>query len=123
DQLGADLVELEGGPALPAPVVARLHLEPEVAESVLPFEVHAVERVGDPADTALAERDPHVRIPLEDRGADDRRPDVDQVHLKPGRAREEPGASGEARLLLAPARRHRWEPGEGQRAAHAGPPA
>ena len=61
DQLGADAVELEGGLALPPPVVARLHLEPEVGEAVLPLEVHAVERVGNPADAALAERDAHVR--------------------------------------------------------------
>src|ERR1700675_1290433 len=32
DQLGADAVELEGAFALPAPVVARLHLEAQVAE-------------------------------------------------------------------------------------------
>ena len=62
DQLGADAVELERGLALPPPVVARLHLEAEVGEAVLPLEVHAVERVGYPADAALAEGDAHVGI-------------------------------------------------------------
>src|SRR5215813_2804519 len=57
DQLGADAVELECGLALPPPVVARLHREPEVAETILPLEVHAIEGVGDPADAALAEGD------------------------------------------------------------------
>src|SRR5439155_5246872 len=57
DQLGADAVELERPLALAAPVVARLHRESEVAETVLPLEVHPVERIGDPADPALAERD------------------------------------------------------------------
>src|SRR5437899_8293022 len=69
DQLGADLIELERRPALSPPVVARLHLEPEIPEAVFPLEVHAVERVRDPADAALAEGDPDVRIPLEDGGA------------------------------------------------------
>src|SRR4030095_1091158 len=40
DELGADAVELESGLALPLPVVAGLHGEAEVAEAVLPFEVH-----------------------------------------------------------------------------------
>src|SRR5215468_12392865 len=65
DQLGADAVELEGGLALPPPVVAGLHREAEVAEAVLPLEVHAVERVRHPADAALAEGDPHARVALE----------------------------------------------------------
>src|SRR6185436_19428345 len=37
DELGADAVELEGALALPAPVVARLHREAEIAEAVLPL--------------------------------------------------------------------------------------
>src|SRR5215471_9326153 len=57
DELGADPVELEGRLALPPPVVAGLHLEPQVVEAVLPLEVHAVEGVGNPADAALAEGD------------------------------------------------------------------
>src|SRR5262249_41484920 len=72
DELGADAVELEGALALAAPVVARLHLEPEIAEAVFPLEVHAIERVGDPADAALAERDADVRVALEHGGADHR---------------------------------------------------
>src|SRR5262250_2840789 len=54
DELGADPVEREGRLALPPPVVAGLHLEPQVVEAVLPLEVHAVEGVGNPADAALA---------------------------------------------------------------------
>src|SRR5215831_7582868 len=65
DELGADAVELERGLALPTPVVAGLHGETEVAEAVLPLEVHAIERVGNPADAAFAEGDPQARIPLE----------------------------------------------------------
>src|SRR5437016_11764856 len=68
DQLGADRIELEGGPALPAPVVARLHREAEIAEAVLPLEVHPVERVGDPDDPSLAERYADVRVALQHRG-------------------------------------------------------
>src|SRR4029450_7249709 len=45
DQLAADAVELERALALAPPVVAWLHGEAEVAEAVLPLEVHAVERV------------------------------------------------------------------------------
>src|SRR5947209_1472155 len=65
DELGADPVELERGLALAPPVVARLHREAEVAEAILPLEVHAIERVGDPADATLAERDPEARMALE----------------------------------------------------------
>src|SRR5215475_13067020 len=68
DELGADAVELERALALPAPVVAGLHGEAEVAEAVLPLEVHAVERVGDPPDAALAEGDADVGVALEDGG-------------------------------------------------------
>src|SRR5262249_47581262 len=100
----ADLVELERGLALPAPVVARLHREPEVAEAVLPLEVHAVKRVRDPTDSALAERDADVRIALENRGADHRGQDVDQVHLEARHAREERGPAGLPGLALAYAR-------------------
>src|SRR5499426_935151 len=95
DHLRADPVELEGRLALAPPVVARLHREPEVAEAVFPLEVHAVERVGDPADAALAERDLQVRVPLEHRGADDRGQDVDQVHLEPTDALEQRSPTGE----------------------------
>src|SRR5216117_3630388 len=65
DQLGADPVELKRGLALPAPVVARLHREAEIAEAVLPLEVHPVQGVGEPADTALAEGDPDPGVALE----------------------------------------------------------
>src|SRR5262249_2268112 len=105
DQFGADRIELEGRPALPAPVVARLHREAEIAEAVLPLEVHAIERVWDPADAALAERDPDVGIALEHRRTDNRRQDVDQVQLESGDAREERRAAGLARLALAHTRR------------------
>jgi hypothetical protein len=54
DELCADRVELERRFALAAPIFARLHLD-QVAEPVLVLEIHAVERVGQPADAALAE--------------------------------------------------------------------
>src|SRR5438128_1314938 len=44
DELGADGIELERRLALPAPVLARAHLQSEVAEAVFPLEVHPVER-------------------------------------------------------------------------------
>src|SRR6185295_11004168 len=72
DHLGPDAVELERRLALPPPVVAGLHRETQVAEAVLPLEVHAVEGVGQPADPALSERDPDPGIPLEHRAADHR---------------------------------------------------
>src|SRR6266571_7832070 len=62
DELGTDAVELERRLALAPPVVARLHRQPEVAEAVLPLEVHAVERVRDPADAALPEPDLQIGI-------------------------------------------------------------
>src|SRR5665213_4053167 len=92
DQLGPDAVELEGRLALALPVIARLHLH-QVAETVLVLEIHPVERVGQPADAALAKADPQVGITLQDAGADDRGDDLDQVHL-------EPGHGGELRLAL-----------------------
>src|SRR5260370_842871 len=82
--LGADPVELEGGLALPPPVVTGLHREPEIPEAVLPLEIHPVEGVGDPADAALAEGDADPRVALEDGGADDGGEDVDEVHLEAG---------------------------------------
>src|SRR5882724_6276105 len=48
DQLAADAIELERPLALAPPVVARLHREAEIAEAILPLEVHAVERVRNP---------------------------------------------------------------------------
>src|SRR5207247_2408259 len=87
DQLGPDAVELEGRAALAPPILAGLQLH-QVAEAVLELEIHAVERVGDPADAAFAKADPEVRVPLQDAGADDRGDDVDEVHLEPGDAGE-----------------------------------
>src|SRR3989475_10924869 len=101
DELGADGIELERRLALTAPVLARAHLQSEVAEAVFPLEVHPVERVRDPADTALAERDPDVRVTLEHAGADDGGQDVDEVHLEAGHAGEERGAPGQPGLAIA----------------------
>src|SRR5438067_1719233 len=56
DELGADPVELERRAALPAPIFARLQLH-QVAEPIPVLEIHAVERVGQPADAALAQPD------------------------------------------------------------------
>src|SRR6266566_2554079 len=68
DQLGADRVELERCAALAAPVFARLQLH-QIAETVLEFEIHAVQRIGNPADAALAKADAQIGMPLEDAGA------------------------------------------------------
>src|SRR5438445_685797 len=62
EELHADLVGLEGGLALPPPVLARRHAQAEILELVLPLEVHAVEDVGDPADPALAEHQGDPRM-------------------------------------------------------------
>src|SRR5438552_15014813 len=85
DQFRANPVELEGRPALAPPILARAQLH-QVAEAILELEIHAVERVGDPADPALAKTDPEVRIALQHAGADDRGDDVYEVHLEPGDA-------------------------------------
>ena len=63
DQLGPDLIELEGpgAAALPAPVVARLHLEPRSRKRSPPTRSPSGRARRNPADAALAERDPHVR--------------------------------------------------------------
>src|SRR3989442_11370904 len=53
DQLHADRVGLVRRPALPLPVAARLHLQREVLELVLPLGIHAPQHVGDPADAGL----------------------------------------------------------------------
>src|SRR5215467_9154833 len=101
DVLGADAVELEGGLALPPPVVGGLHGEPEIPEPVLPLEVHAIQRVGDPADAALPEGDADVRVALEYGAANHRGQDVDEVHLETRHAGEHGGALGVAGRPLA----------------------
>src|SRR5207245_9904781 len=65
EELHADLVGLEGGLALPPPVLARSHAQAEILELILPLEVHAVEDVGDPADPALAEHEGDPRMALQ----------------------------------------------------------
>src|SRR5713101_1592788 len=42
EQLNADTIALVGRVALPPPVVTRFHLEIQIFELVLPFEVHVV---------------------------------------------------------------------------------
>src|SRR5262245_31181473 len=65
DELGAHAVVLEGGLALPPPVLTGLQLQRQVLVLILVLEVHAVEHVGDPADAALPEGDLQIRIALE----------------------------------------------------------
>src|ERR1700719_10521 len=117
DELGADPIELEGRAALPAPVFARLEVY-QIAEPILILEIHAVERVGEPADAALAETDAEVRIAFEHPGADDRGDDVDQVHLKTGDVGELRLAAEVTGQALAHAGRHRREGMEVQRQLH-----
>jgi hypothetical protein len=64
DELGADRVERESRLALAAPIFAGLQFHP-VAEAVLEFEIHAVQRIGEPAGAALAKRHFEARIVLE----------------------------------------------------------
>src|SRR3984957_3940620 len=68
DQLGADAVELEGALAVAPPILARLQLH-QVAEAVLELEIHAVERIGEPARAAFPEPDAQRRVAVEDTGA------------------------------------------------------
>src|SRR6059058_2140883 len=58
EQLDADAIRLVGRLALAAPVLARSQAQSEVLELVLPFRIHALEDVRDPADAALADDDP-----------------------------------------------------------------
>ena len=118
DELGADAVELEGRLALAAPVVARLHLQAEVVEAVLPLEVHAVEGIGHPADAALSEGDADARIALEDGAADDGGQDVDEVHLEGGDHGEEGGPADPALGLVEHARIEGREGVEVERQPH-----
>src|SRR5438045_9524692 len=95
DELRADPIELERGAALPAPILARLQFH-QIAEAVLEFEIHAVERVGKPADAALAKAEAHVRVALQHTGADNRGDDIDEYDL-------ESETAGEFRMATASA--------------------
>src|SRR4030095_5491301 len=106
DHLDADAIGLVRGHALPPPVVARLHAEPEVPELVLPLEVHVIEDVGDPADATLADDHAHARMALEHAAVDHRHQDGGHVDLEAADVHGEPGA-GHAEVhrrvdLLAP---------------------
>src|SRR5713101_8603826 len=84
EELHADLVGLEGGLALPPPVLARSHAQAEVLELVLPLEGHAVEDVGDPADPALAEHQGDPRMALEHASVDHAHEHHGHEHLERG---------------------------------------
>src|SRR5262249_45315022 len=115
DQLPADAIELERSLALAPPVVARLHLEAQVPEAILPFEVHPIERIGNPADAALSEGDAHVGIALEHAGTDHRGQDIGEVHLEAGDHGEERRPASGPESLLKLTRRYRRERVEVQR--------
>src|ERR1700730_13888231 len=117
DELGADRVELERRLALAAPIFARLHLD-QIAEAVLILEIHAVERIGQPADAALAERDLEPRMTLQDAGADEGGDDVDEPHLEGRDAGEHRRAANLAGDAFARPRRGRRESVEVQRQLH-----
>src|ERR1700730_3375956 len=117
DELRADRVELERRLALATPVFARLHLD-QVAEAVLILEIHAIERIGQPTDAALAERDLEPRMTLQDAGADEGGNDVDEPHLEGRDAGEHRGAANLAGNPLAGPGRGRREGVEVQRQLH-----
>src|SRR5258705_6069180 len=93
EQLDADTIALVGRIALPPPVVARLHLEIEILELVLPFEVHVVEDVGNPADATLAAHHSEPRMMFEYAGENDRHQGYRHIHLKARDGSREGGAA------------------------------
>src|SRR2546426_415602 len=84
EQLDADAIRLVGRLALAAPVLTRREAEAEVLELVLPFRVHPLEDVRDPADAALADDDAQRRVSLDHAAEDQRRQDGRHVHLEAG---------------------------------------
>src|SRR5207249_10621452 len=82
EQLDADAIRLVGCSALTAPIIARPGAEAEVLGLVLPFRVHALEDVGDPADAALADDNPQCRVTLEHATKDQRHEDRRHVDLE-----------------------------------------
>src|SRR3989441_12807200 len=102
EQLDADAIRLVGRLALAAPVLARPHAEREVLELVLPFRIHALEDVRDPADAALADDDPQRRVTLEHAAEDQRHEDRRHVDLEAGdvdRVRHSPEERRELREI------------------------
>src|SRR5439155_8009974 len=83
EQLDADAIRLVGRLALAAPVLARPQAQSEVPELVLPFRIHALEDVRDPADPALADDDPQLRVMLEHAADDQRHEHRRYVELQP----------------------------------------
>src|SRR5262249_62110087 len=65
DQLDANWIGLIGRIALAPPVYARRHLEIEFLELVLPFGVHAVQHIRDPANPGLADDDLEAGVTFE----------------------------------------------------------
>src|SRR5271156_1559404 len=107
-ELGADRVELERRLALAAPILARLHLH-QIAEAVPVLEIHAIERIWQPAEAAFAERNPPPRMTFEDPGAYPRAVDVDEPHRDRGPASEHRHPPALAGNAFARPRRSRRE--------------
>src|SRR5215831_17267699 len=68
DHLDADAIGLISGITLPAPILTRPHLEVEILELVLPFQIHVVEDIRNPANSALADDNPNLRMMLQHAG-------------------------------------------------------
>ena len=77
--------------------VARLHLEIQIFELVLPFEVHVIEDIGNPADATLADHHSDPGMMFEYAGENDRHQRYRHIHLK---ARDGGGEGGAANFVF-----------------------
>src|SRR6266446_5929726 len=82
EHLDTDAIALIGGEALPPPILARLHFQIEILELVLPFEIHAIENVGEPANPALADDELQLWMMLEHARENHRHQHLSHVHLE-----------------------------------------
>src|SRR5438094_8752775 len=65
------------------------HLGLEVVELVFPFQVHVVEYIGNPADSAFADNYPDLRMMLQHAGKNERQQGDCHVHLETRNGRSE----------------------------------
>src|SRR3546814_15943044 len=94
EQFDADLVALIGRLALTVPVIGRLHRQGQIRELLLPLQIHMIQDVRNPADTALADHDLDVGISLQNTAIDDFHQDSRHAELEPGDMRSEERSVG-----------------------------